>query len=65
MKVFDGDDGEEHKDECSICLKEFENGISISELPCSHVFHTKCIVNWFVKVTNCPLCRNRLCSVSD
>ncbi|KAI3941354.1 hypothetical protein MKW92_048786 [Papaver armeniacum] len=56
MKIFSGGDGEEH---CSICLKTFENGISISELACSHVFHMGCIVNWFARGTNCPLCRSR------
>ncbi|KAI3894248.1 hypothetical protein MKX03_021838 [Papaver bracteatum] len=59
MKIFNGDDGEEHKSGCSICLREFENGISISELACSHVFHMGCIVNWFARGTNCPLCRSR------
>ncbi|KAI3877728.1 hypothetical protein MKW98_020209 [Papaver atlanticum] len=58
MKIFNHGDGKQLKNECSICLKEFENGISISKLPCSHVFHTKCIVKWFAKVTNCPLCRS-------
>ncbi|MCL7023302.1 hypothetical protein MKW94_010044 [Papaver nudicaule] len=60
IKEFSGGGGEEHKDECSICWKEFKNGISISELPCFHVFHTKCIVNWFARVNNCPLCRSRV-----
>ncbi|KAI3967588.1 hypothetical protein MKW92_048784 [Papaver armeniacum] len=55
-KVFNG----EQKDECSICLKEFENGTGIGELPCSHVFHRRCIINWFAHVTNCPLCRSRV-----
>ncbi|MCL7033756.1 hypothetical protein MKW94_019030 [Papaver nudicaule] len=58
MKLFNCGDGGEHKDECSICLKEFENGVSIIELPCSHVFHTVCTLNWFAQVANCPLCRS-------
>ncbi|KAI3967589.1 hypothetical protein MKW92_048785 [Papaver armeniacum] len=60
MKIFNHDNGKQRKNECSICLKEFENGIGIGELPCSHVFHMRCIVNWFAHVTNCPLCRSRV-----
>ena len=28
-------------------------------LPCGHAFHTKCISEWFLKETNCPLCRTK------
>ncbi|CAH0559368.1 unnamed protein product [Brassicogethes aeneus] len=41
---------------CSICLdflaRDFKN------LPCGHVFHTRCIESWFRNKRNCPVCRS-------
>lgn len=44
-------------DQCSICLSEL-NG-PCKTLPCGHVFHRRCILNW--KQTGhhtCPYCRH-------
>jgi hypothetical protein len=51
------------KEECSIC---YENMYEYSStwLPCSHVFHDKCINRWSQKCkqkklpNTCPLCIN-------
>ena len=29
-------------------------------LECKHKFHTNCILNWFNKELNCPLCRKKI-----
>ena len=37
--------------ECSICLSEFKDGERICWSPtqsCSHAFHEKCILDWFL-----------------
>ena len=43
-------------EECSICLREFQNNNNF-EMPCGHNFHDDCILDWFDKKKNCPLCR--------
>jgi hypothetical protein len=43
---------------CVICYTDF-NDDSIS-LPCSHVFHSACILTWFEKKMECPFCKTRM-----
>lgn len=47
--------------ECPICIEEIELPISKDgiRLLCSHVFHEKCIREWFTRIGNatCPMCR--------
>lgn len=53
-------------DECSICLGEISPGMET--LPCNHMFHKGCILDWFNARnsqsgklnTDCPTCRNNL-----
>lgn len=42
-------------EECSICVDDLNT--RITRLPCSHVFHSKCIDKWFIRNSSCPLCR--------
>ncbi|KAM7470230.1 hypothetical protein LguiA_008413 [Lonicera macranthoides] len=42
---------------CSVCLEEFAVGSEVARLPCSHYYHTGCIVEWLEKSHLCPLCR--------
>ena len=49
-------------EKCSICLenvgfRENEENVKLSSLPCEHVFHHLCIVNWLQTSHTCPLCR--------
>ncbi|KAK4376110.1 hypothetical protein RND71_006787 [Anisodus tanguticus] len=47
--------------ECPICLGEFEQGEKLRILPrCSHGFHVKCIDEWFLSHSSCPICRQPL-----
>ncbi|KAL7086523.1 hypothetical protein ACP275_13G007000 [Erythranthe tilingii] len=47
------------KQECSICLSEFEPKSEINQLSCGHVFHKSCLEKWLnYWNTTCPLCRN-------
>ena len=53
-------DLEENKKNCMICLNEFKNGQNIYSLPCSHIFHIRCL-NKEIKIRQkCPICRRRL-----
>ena len=46
---------------CSCCLEDFSAEDVVARLPCGHVFHEKCIMNWFLMraSSNCPMCRSR------
>ncbi len=44
---------------CCFCLQDLEEGDSIMELPCSHVFHELEIREWLTnKSLTCPTCRH-------
>lgn len=49
---------------CPICLEEFESAMGthgksqfLTRMPCAHVFHCHCIVQWLHIRHLCPLCR--------
>jgi hypothetical protein len=51
---------ENHSCECSICYQHFQKNDYYRELDgCKHMFHKKCIDEWFFqsKSYSCPLCR--------
>ncbi|GKY95390.1 hypothetical protein MPSEU_000500600 [Mayamaea pseudoterrestris] len=56
-KEFD-DDGPH----CSICLGEYEDGDTLTKLPCQHLYHTDCITSWTESHITCPLCNFDLAS---
>ncbi|KAG4922362.1 hypothetical protein JHK86_051175 [Glycine max] len=43
---------DEQEDPCAICIKDFNSGDNAARLPCSHVFHPDCILQWFVQKTD-------------
>jgi hypothetical protein len=42
---------------CCICLSEVELGKEAMLLPCGHLFHYKCSLNWLKNNNTCPMCR--------
>jgi hypothetical protein len=45
---------------CSICLQpssENHRHHSVQLIKCKHVFHVQCIEQWFMRKTECPLCK--------
>lgn len=49
---------------CVICLDDFTPGLSvIRELPCNHVFHSRCIDTFLTRSSSlCPLCKRDVMS---
>ena len=45
---------------CAICLDDLDEGDRAKCLPCSHFFHSKCVVPWLLKHNSCPTCRSEL-----
>ncbi|XP_073259944.1 uncharacterized protein [Populus alba] len=45
---------------CVVCLEDFSSSVKLSKLPCSHVFHEKCIFPWLLNSKCCPLCRSQV-----
>lgn len=48
---------------CSICLENLsgsKTGGFPTRLPCSHVFHDRCLCEWFGRKNTCPMCRRVL-----
>jgi len=45
---------------CTTCLELLTASDELSSVPCGHVFHTQCILQWFeTGKSNCPQCRTR------
>lgn len=46
---------------CTVCLDTHTDKAHMTTLPCGHIFHSKCVIEYFVrgktKSTECPLCR--------
>lgn len=42
---------------CTICLVDFIEGDNIKLLPCQHIYHCNCIMEWLYKNSLCPLCK--------
>ena len=57
QETFKYDNRKCNKNECLICLEDFENGKSVTILKCGHLFCTKCIENWLKDSVTCPCCR--------
>jgi uncharacterized protein YbaR (Trm112 family) len=45
---------------CPVCREDFAVGTPAVRLPCTHVYHKECIVEWLAKRSTCPLCRYQL-----
>lgn len=51
--------------ECCICLCPYEDGTEVHALPCSHHFHSTCIVKWLKMNATCPLCKYNILKGND
>lgn len=49
--------------QCSVCLEKITDDAFKSK--CGHCFHNKCITNWLLTKSSCPVCRYSLCNVEE
>ena len=42
---------------CPICIENFIINDKIVNLKCNHIFHYKCMREWYEKSKSCPTCR--------
>src|SRR3990167_2137378 len=58
---FTGQGEQAHRNECVICLSEFNvDNIIITHPKCEHLYHPECVIGWFQKSNQegkCPVCR--------
>jgi E3 ubiquitin-protein ligase RNF115/126 len=60
VKVTEVDLAKDGNRECCVCLDPQEVSDKATKLPCGHLFHTPCVVQWLRKHGTCPNCRYEL-----
>jgi hypothetical protein len=48
------------REECQICIIDFEENCKITFLNCLHRFHTDCLKLWLMKKNECPACLTKV-----
>ena len=43
--------------ECTICAEGYKIDDNVSFLPCGHMFHSCCVIDWLNHRCTCPICR--------
>jgi hypothetical protein len=41
---------------CSMCQETFSTKQHAKQLPCKHLYHSKCTLKWFHHRNSCPMC---------
>lgn len=42
---------------CPLCMENYKVDESVTQLPCSHIFHDECVLTWLAIKNSCPICR--------
>lgn len=43
---------------CFICFENYCNGMIMQMLPCNHIIHRECLLDWNKISKYCPICRD-------
>lgn len=58
IKIVDHTNIDEIQEFCSICYDDYnKDSRPIGKMPCGHLFHKSCVLNWIDHNPNCPCCR--------
>lgn len=49
--------------QCAVCRDEIELGEVLRQMPCQHMYHSRCILPWLELHSSCPLCRFQMPAV--
>jgi hypothetical protein len=60
FKIEDLNKIPQEKKDCVICMNTFVKNDTAIILPCTHLFHSDCIKNWFKSSNTCPICKFKL-----
>ncbi|KAA8520303.1 hypothetical protein F0562_014559 [Nyssa sinensis] len=50
---------------CAVCKDQFVIDVEVKQLPCKHMYHSDCILPWFLQHNSCPVCRFQLPTEND
>uniref|UniRef100_A0A5B7ANE0 RING-type E3 ubiquitin transferase n=1 Tax=Davidia involucrata TaxID=16924 RepID=A0A5B7ANE0_DAVIN len=50
---------------CAVCKDQFVIDVEAMQLPCKHMYHSDCILPWFLQHNSCPVCRFQLPTEND
>ena len=54
-------ENEEEKEQCAVCIEDFQVEQEIREVPgCKHRFHLTCVDPWLISNQTCPLCKHNI-----
>jgi len=57
---------DENNRECCICFEPLNIGERATRLPCAHIYHPRCVIQWLGSHSNtCPVCRYELPTEND
>ncbi|KAI3953349.1 hypothetical protein MKX01_042327 [Papaver californicum] len=56
----DSNDSSSATTSCAVCLEGILDGSEISNMPCSHMFHSACLITWLQESNSCPMCRHQV-----
>ncbi|EXC17824.1 E3 ubiquitin-protein ligase RING1-like protein [Morus notabilis] len=57
---IDDHDDQQSKLICAVCMEGVMIGSHVTLMPCSHMFHEYCILDWLERSQTYPICRFKL-----
>uniref|UniRef100_A0A0E0M1U4 RING-type domain-containing protein n=1 Tax=Oryza punctata TaxID=4537 RepID=A0A0E0M1U4_ORYPU len=50
---------------CAVCTDDLQPAVTACRLPCGHLYHADCFVQWLWRRNSCPVCRRRVPLLPD